>query len=59
MGYTWYYILSPHLAPDGLVIKTFNYAQSEDHIMDLTKMRAIGFHVFIDKSLFIYTWSRV
>lgn len=34
--------MSPHVASNGLVLKTLEYAYSKDHIMDFTRMRALS-----------------
>ena len=34
--------MAPHLASDGLVLKTMEFAAEQDHIMDFTRMRALG-----------------
>ena len=32
----------PHFASDGLVIRTLEFAYKQEHIMDFTRLRAIG-----------------
>ena len=32
----------PYMASDGLVLKSLEFARTLDHIMDFTKMRALG-----------------
>eukprot|EP00731_Ephydatia_muelleri_P024350 Em0016g621a len=34
--------LAEHFSPDGLVVRTLKYAESLDHIMDFTRLRALG-----------------
>ena len=34
-------LLTPHFASDGLVIRTLQFAESLDHIMDFTRLRAL------------------
>jgi len=34
--------MQPHMASDGLILKTMEYASSKDHIMDFTRMRALS-----------------
>ena len=34
--------MQPYLQSDGVVLKTLEYAKSQDHIMDFTKMRALN-----------------
>ncbi|KAL1461001.1 hypothetical protein WDU94_012934, partial [Cyamophila willieti] len=35
-------ILSTHFAPDGLVVRALDYAMEQEHIMDFTRLRAMG-----------------
>ncbi|XP_026688130.1 dynein heavy chain, cytoplasmic-like, partial [Diaphorina citri] len=35
-------ILSTHFAPDGLVVRALDYAMQQEHIMDFTRLRALG-----------------
>jgi dynein heavy chain 1 len=35
-------IMQPHMASDGLILKTMEYAMGKDHIMDFTRMRALS-----------------
>lgn len=35
-------ILQSYFSPDGLVVKCLEYAMAQEHIMDLTRLRALG-----------------
>ncbi|GIX77260.1 cytoplasmic dynein 1 heavy chain 1 [Caerostris extrusa] len=35
-------ILSPHFTSDGLVVRALDYASSQEHVMDFTRLRALG-----------------
>ncbi len=35
-------LLSPHFSSDGLVVRSLQYADSLDHVMDFTRLRAVG-----------------
>ncbi|PIK60017.1 putative cytoplasmic dynein 1 heavy chain 1 [Apostichopus japonicus] len=35
-------VLAPHFTADGLVIKAMEFASSQEHIMDFTRLRALG-----------------
>ncbi|XP_044746185.1 dynein heavy chain, cytoplasmic isoform X2 [Coccinella septempunctata] len=35
-------ILQPYLGPDGLVVKCLEYANTQEHIMDFTRLRALS-----------------
>lgn len=35
-------MLKPHLSSDGLVVRCMEYAIKQEHIMDFTRLRALG-----------------
>lgn len=35
-------MLQPHMSSDGLVIRCLEYATKQEHIMDFTRLRALG-----------------
>ena len=35
-------LLAPHFTSDGLVVRSLEYAQTLDHIMDFTRLRALN-----------------
>jgi dynein heavy chain 1 len=35
-------ILQTHFSPDGIVVKSLEYAMKQEHIMDFTRLRALS-----------------